>query len=191
MISQIVITFLGWLALMFISTNLIGMLVRGLVLISEVKKLIAEGNDAFKKVVAEFYKQNEERRVNVIASVLIVIYLIAVFYFWNIGVVIAAVMIMIARIPDLLWEMKYGGVSECELLKRADLADAVIAVAEKHGIDTKNETEASMLGEFVVTMTMEGKVSRKSFKNMPARYMLTLLIMFAALPVLWYALYRL
>jgi len=46
MISQIVITFLGWLALMFIGTNLIGMLVRGLVLISEVKKLITNLNPA-------------------------------------------------------------------------------------------------------------------------------------------------
>ncbi len=191
MISQIVITFLGWLALIFIGTNLIGMLVRELVLTSGIKKLIAKGNDAFRKVATEFYKPNEEWRVNATAFTLIAIYLSALLYFWNVGVVVAAVLLMTARIPDLLWGMKHGGVSERGLLKRKDLADAVIAAAERNGIDTKNEVEASMLGEFVVAMTREGKVSRKSFRNMPAVYMLTLVIMWAALPILWYALYRL
>lgn len=176
---------------MFIGTNLIGMLVRGFMLTCEVKKLITKGNDAFKKVVAEFYKPNEERRVNVIVSVLIVIYLIVLFYFLNVVAVVAAVLLMVARIPDLLWEMKHGEVGGRGLLNRANLADAVIATAEKHGINTKNETEASILGEFVVAMTREGKISRKSFKNMPAMYMLTLVIMWVALPILWYAFYRL
>lgn len=191
MISQITITFFGWLALMFISTNLIGMLVRGLVLTSEVKKLIAKGNDTFKKVVSEFYKPNEEWRVNIVAFVLITIYLGILFYFWNIGVVVVAVLLIIARVPDLLWEMKHGSVSSSGLLKRANLTDAVIAAAEKSGIDTKSPVEASLLGEFVVAMTREGKVIRSRYKDMPAIYMLTNLVILAALPLLWYSLYRL
>ena len=191
MIFELIITFLGWIALMIVGTNLVGMLVRGFVLISEVRKLISKGSGAFKKVAAEFYKPSEERRVNVVALVLIVIYLIILFYFWNIGVVLVAASLMLARIPDLLWEMKHGVVSAYGLRKRAKLADEVIAAAEKNGIDTQNEAEASILGEFVVAMTRESKMSRKSFRHMPAVYMLTLLIYFATLPALWYVLYQL
>jgi len=228
MVSQLAITFVAWLVLILIGTNLIGMLVRGLVLTSEVSKLLAKGSPAFKKVAAEFYKSSEEKRTNIIALVLIVAFLGVLFYFWNIGVVIAAALVMIARVPDLLWEMKYGGVGGSAevradvvsranamsgkykaaqngygltfedfqsergsgLLKRANLADAVIASAEKHGIDTNNQSEASLLGDLVVAMTREGKVLRNRFRNMPTVYMLTNLVILAALPVLWYALYR-
>ena len=123
---------------MYVSVNLIGMLVRGLVLVADVEKQLSERDDNFKKVAGEFYNPKLERKVNITAAVLILIYLGALFYFWNIGVVIVAVMLMAARIPDLLWEIKYG---------------------------------------------------RHKIKDMPAIYILTLLIMFAALPVLWYALY--
>lgn len=136
MISQILITFFGWLALVLVGINLVGMLVRGLISNPEMDKLAAEGHEFVKKLAREH--QEAEKKVNYVALLLILIYLGALFYFWNIGVVVAAVMIMIARIPDLLWEMKYG---------------------------------------------------RAKIKDMPPIYMLTLLIMLAALPVLWYALY--
>jgi len=138
MIFQFIFTFFGWLVLLYASINLVGMFVRGLVSNPEIEKLAAEGTDFVKKLAEEH--KSAERKVNVVALVLIVAYLVALFYFWNIGVVIAAVMIMVARIPDLLWEMRYG---------------------------------------------------RAKIKDMPTIYMLTLLIMFGALPVLWYALYQL
>lgn len=108
MIMQLVITFFGWLALMYASINLIGMLVRGLVLVSDVEKQLSEGDDNLKKVAGEIYHPKLERKVNITAAVLIVIYLGALFYFWNIGVVIVAAILMVSRIPDLLWEIKYG-----------------------------------------------------------------------------------
>ena len=138
MTSQIIIIFFSWLALMVIGTNLIGMLVRGLVLVSDVENQLSKADDAFKKTAEEIYDPKVERRINFIALALIIIYLITLFYFWNVGVVIAAIMLMVAHIPDLLWEIKHG---------------------------------------------------KTKFKDMPPIYMLTLLIMFAALPVLWYALY--
>jgi hypothetical protein len=229
MASQILITFFSWLVLILIGTNLIGMLVRGLALTAEMKKILAKGSPVFRKVVAEFYKPSEEKRANIIALVLVILFLGVLYYFWNIGVVVAAVLIMAARIPDLLWEMKHGGVggsAEVQadalsrpnamngkyaaaqngyglafdnfqsekgggLLLRLDLADAVIASAEKNGIDTSNRSEASLLGEFVVANTREGKASRRKYSNMPAAYMLTNLVILAALPVLWYALFQL
>lgn len=140
MISQLIITFFGWLALVLVGTNLIGMLIRGLVLIADVENQISKGNNAFKELAGEIYDSKTEKKVNIIALLQIIIYLIVLFYFWNYGVVIAAVMIMVSRIPDLLWEIKHG---------------------------------------------------RQNIKHMPMRYLLTLVIIFAALPVLWYALYKL
>jgi len=226
MIAHLGITFGAWLVLILIGTNLIGMLIRGLALKSEVRKLLTKGNSAFRTVASEFYKPSEERRTNIIAFVLIVAFLGVLFYFWNIGVVIAAVLVMCARVPDLLWEMKHGGVGGSSqvqadalsrpntmngkyaaaqngyglgfenfqsrkgsgLLMRLNLADAVIASAEKKGINTNEQGEASLLGEFVVAMTREGKIIIRG-RNMPAIYGLTILLIFAALPVLWYALY--
>src|SRR3989338_11213483 len=229
MITQFAITFGAWLVLLWASINLMGMLVRELTLISEMKKVLAKGSPTFRKVAAEFYKPSEEKRTNIIDIILIIVFLGVLYYFWNIGVVIAAVLIMAARVPDLLWEMKHGGVggsAEVQadalsrpnamsgkyaaaqngyglafenfqsekgggLLLRLNLADAVIVAAEKNGIDTSNRSEASLLGEFVVAKTREGKASRRKYSNMPAAYMLTNLVILAALPVLWYALYRL
>lgn len=228
MISQLAITFGAWLVLLWASINLIGMLVRGLVLTSEMKKMLAKSSPTFRKVAAEFYKPSEEKRTNIGALIFIIIFLGVLYYFWNIGVVIAAVLIMVAHIPDLLWEIKHGGVGGSKevqadalsrpnamsgkyataqngygltfenfqsekgggLLLRLNLADTVIASAEKNGIDTSDRSEASLLGELVVAMTREGKIRMKN-RNMPPVYILTLLIMLAALPVLWYALYQL
>lgn len=106
MISQLFITFLGWLALVFIGTNLIGMFIRGLVSNPEVDKLSTEGEKFIKKLIKEH--RATERKVNIVALALIIVYLITLFYFWNIGVVVVALMIMVARLPDLLWEMKHG-----------------------------------------------------------------------------------
>src|SRR3989344_1413422 len=227
MITQFAITFGAWLVLLWASINLMGMLVRELTLISEMKKVLAKGSPTFRKVAAEFYKPSEEKRTNVIAFILIIVFLGVLYYLWNIGVVIAAVLIMAARIPDLLWEIKHGGVGGSKevqadalsrsnamigkyaaaqngyglafenfqsekgggLLLRLNLADAVIASAEKNGIDTSNRSEASLLGEFVVVKKRECKVRLRN-RNMPVIYMLTLLVDLAALPVLWYALYR-
>ena len=44
--------------------------------------------------------------------------------------------------------------------------------------------------KFVVAMTREGKIRMRN-RNMPAVYGLTVLLILAALPMLWYALYRL
>lgn len=232
MITQFAITFGAWLILLWVSINLIGMLVRGLALTSEMKKILVKGSQALREVVAEFYKPSEERRTNFVAIVLIAVFLGALYFFWNIGVVITATIIMVARIPDLLWEIRHGGVGGNRenradvlsrpnalngkyaaatngyglgfggtgeilrnkgvgLLRRADLADKVIAFAEKNGMDTKNPVDATLLGKFVVSMTREGKISRSRYAEMSSIYMLTILVTLATLPMLWYTLFKL
>lgn len=108
MIYQLTIIFFGWLALVIVGINLIGMFVRGLVLVVDADDQISKGSEAFKGLAKEVYDAKTEKKINVVAFALIIIYLIMLFYFWNIGVVIAAIMIMVGRIPDLLWEIKHG-----------------------------------------------------------------------------------
>lgn len=105
---DLLFTFVGWLMLLYISINLIGMLVRGLVLVSDIEKQISEGDDTFKKIVSGFYDSKLERKTNFLSLVLIIIYIALLYYFWNIGVVAVALLIMLARYPDLIWEIKYG-----------------------------------------------------------------------------------
>lgn len=93
---------------MYVSINLVGMLVRGLVLVADVENQLSKMDDKLKEITSQFYDPKQERKTNVTALVLIVVYLVILFHFWNIGVAVVAIMLMIARIPNLLWEIKYG-----------------------------------------------------------------------------------
>ena len=137
MLTQLAITFGAWLVLLYASINLIGLLVRGFFTNPEIDKMAVEGSDFIKKLANEH--QSAERKTNITALILLIAFFVALYYFWNIGVVIAALIIMAARIPDLVWEIRHG---------------------------------------------------RAKIKEMPAIYMLTLVITLASLPVLWYALYQ-
>jgi len=57
----------------------------------------------------------------VISTVLIFIFLAILFYFWNLGLVIAALMLMASRIPDVIWEMKSSRSLELEDMKKPKL----------------------------------------------------------------------
>ena len=81
--------------------------------------------------------------ISLFVTVIGLLYLFLLLYFLNIGVAIAAMLLMVARIPDLIWENRYG-----------------------QKIDKKNRP--------------------KGF-----RYTLATILMWAALPVLWWSLYSL
>ena len=95
-------TIVGYFILLYLSINLLGMIVRGFydkidnsgvdpILHYEVKKLNRAGNFT-----------------TLIFIVLAVGYFYLLFHFWNIGVVITAAMLMIGRLQDLLWEIHNG-----------------------------------------------------------------------------------
>src|SRR3989338_9004641 len=105
MIYQLAITFGAWLVLLYASINLIGLLVRGFFTNPEIDKMAIEGPEFTKKLAQEH--QSAEQKTNIVALILIIIFLGALYYFWNIGVVIASLIIMAARIPDLAWEIKH------------------------------------------------------------------------------------
>ena len=50
MITQLLIAFFGWLVLMVVGTNLIGMFIRGLVLVADVEDQLSKADDKLKKI---------------------------------------------------------------------------------------------------------------------------------------------
>lgn len=93
-------TLVAYILMMLIGTNLLGTVVRGL------KTPTIEIN-------GELYAQED---ITSIRSILLTIffslitlsYLFSLYYFWNLGVFLSGLILMITRLPDLLHEIKYG-----------------------------------------------------------------------------------
>ena len=140
MFTQFVITLGAWIILTVASANLAGFLVRGFFTNPEMDRLAVDGDDFVKKLAQDY--QGGQKKMSVVALILISAFLFALYYFWNSGVVVAALIIMAARVPDLVWEIKHG-----IKLRMRDM-------------------------------------------NRPAFHVLSTVLSWASLPVLWYALYR-
>jgi len=87
--------------LLLVGTNLIGFITRSLLQTSP------------KNAENFLFDGGISRPTTIIFTFLIglfafLLYLYALYYFWNIGVVIAATMVMLARLPDLFFEIKTG-----------------------------------------------------------------------------------
>jgi len=106
MLINILVAIAGWLILMFVGTNLLGLFVRGFFTDPELEKLKKEGGGTIREEIRK--NQRAGNSLNVISFVLICVYFFALVYFWNFGVLVVAVMIMAGRFPDLIWEIKHG-----------------------------------------------------------------------------------
>lgn len=133
---QIVIVLGSWFILMLITTNLVGFSVRGLL-----KNPDIEDTASHSMQVAEEYKKSQSW-TTMIGFTSTVIFLFAIYNFGNIGWLIASLMLMAARAPDLKWEVTRG--------RKLQMNDM----------------------------------------DKPKFYLLTTLLSWASLPVVWYALYR-
>ncbi len=116
MVVQILISIGFYFILMCLSVNLLGLLVRGLFSNPELDRLKQEGHEFIKREVEK--SQRGEKWVNITALVLNIIFFYLLFHFWNIGVVIAAVIIMAGRLPDLLWEIRHGKKTDPKLMRK-------------------------------------------------------------------------
>lgn len=105
-IIHILISIVFYFVLMWLSVNLLGLLVRGFFTNPEIEKLKSEGHEFIKQEIKK--SQRAENWLNVIAFLAIIGYLYATFHFWNIGVTAVALVLMLVRLPDLLWEIKTG-----------------------------------------------------------------------------------
>lgn len=91
---------------MYLSVNLLGFFVRGLFSNPELDRLKSEGQEFIKREIEK--SQRADRWINIIALILIITYFYLLFHFWNIGVMVVAIMFMTGRLPDLLWEIKHS-----------------------------------------------------------------------------------
>ena len=114
-ITQILFTLFVWIVLGLLSTNLLGFFVRGLFPNPGFEKLKLEADEFIKKQIEKSERANAI--VNVTAFLLIIAYLYATFRFGNFGVMMVAILLMSARLPDLLREIKTGQKITRELLK--------------------------------------------------------------------------
>jgi len=106
MLIQLLITIVGWLVLIYLGTNLLGFFVRGLFSNPEIDRLASEGHEFIKKEAKKH--QRIDKLITVVALVINIAFFYLLFHFWNFGVLIAAIMIIISRLPDLIWEIKHG-----------------------------------------------------------------------------------
>lgn len=106
MIIHILISIIFYFILMYLSINLLGLLVRGFFTNPDLEKLKTEGHEFIKQEIKK--SERADKWLNLIAFLAIIGYLYATFHFWNIGVTVVAVVLMLVRLPDLLWEIKTG-----------------------------------------------------------------------------------
>lgn len=92
---------LDYLVLMWAGTNLLGMIVRGIL---PTYKKDADGN----LQLAMDVKSSGGVAITVASCVIAILYFYALYHYWNIWLVISAAMLMVSRIPDLLHEMRTG-----------------------------------------------------------------------------------
>ena len=105
-IVHILITIAFYFILMLLSTNLLGLFVRGLFTNPNLEKLESEGHELIKQEIKK--TERVGKWLNITAFLAIIGYLYATFHFWNIGVTAVALLLMIVRLPDLIWEIKTG-----------------------------------------------------------------------------------
>jgi len=98
-------TIIGYFILLFLSTNLLGMVVRGFFDFPS-KNEIESYNPILKKFAVS--SKRTSIFVTILFTIIMIVFYYLLFYFWNIGVAIVAALLMIARLPDLLYEIRTG-----------------------------------------------------------------------------------
>ncbi len=97
----IIKTVIGYFILIFVGTNLLGMVVRGFL---PTYKKDGEGN--LNPIVDT--SSTSSITLTIVSILIGISYLFALYYYWNIGILIAGLILMYARLPDLLFEMRTG-----------------------------------------------------------------------------------
>ncbi|MCL6096763.1 MAG: hypothetical protein M1444_03760 [Patescibacteria group bacterium] len=105
-IANILITLVFFFVLMYLSVNLLGLFVRGLFPKLEIERVKKEGLPEIKNDIEDYRKK--QPWITFFALILNIVFFYILYYFWNIGVVIVAIMLMSGRLPDLIWEIKHG-----------------------------------------------------------------------------------
>ena len=107
-----VVAIIGWFILMLVSTNVLGLFVRGF--FKDPVLNVLDDAEREKTLPSGFINSERKERfransfVNITAFILFVGFLFLLFYFLGVFALLAALMIMVSRFPDLIWEIKHG-----------------------------------------------------------------------------------
>ncbi len=115
-VPQILIVVVLYFFLMLLSVNLLGLFVRGLFPQKELERVKREAPQLITESDKEYI--HKQKRTTIIALIINIIYFYLLFRIWNVGVVIAVLIIMTGRLPDLLWDIKHGKKTDPKLMKK-------------------------------------------------------------------------
>ena len=96
----------GWLILMFVGTNLVGFFVRGLVQQSQMKEAVKPVQEIAAHELRGNLRVNSV--LNVLSGVVCIFYPYLLFRWWGWPVATAGLILMLARLPDLFFELRTG-----------------------------------------------------------------------------------
>jgi hypothetical protein len=98
---------LAWFMLLYIATNLVGYVVRNFLSWSSP---VVDLSESVKKLFAHELRRNHaiDGAMSLIFLFLTAAYLFGLYHFWNVGLVVSAGLVMVGRLPDLLWEIRTG-----------------------------------------------------------------------------------
>lgn len=98
---------IAWVIMILVGINLIGFLVRGLCWSPPSSDAPTE---RMQKRLADWSRRVVATNIamTLLSLVLMVGYLFMLFFYWNVGLVIAAVLLMASRLPDLFLEIRTG-----------------------------------------------------------------------------------
>lgn len=98
----------AWVILMLVGSNLIGFIVRGL--LWSPPPIDSPSDSPVHEVLSGASKRMSVGNavITFISIILAGAYLFALFYFWNVLLTAAGILLMASRLPDLLWEIRTG-----------------------------------------------------------------------------------
>lgn len=109
LLSSIGVSIVGYLVLLYISVNLTGMVVRGLfVQDTDFEDFIKNGKPRPYTKSGISTGGRIDRRMTILFSVITILFFYLLYRFLNIWAAISALMIIVSRVPDLIWEIKKG-----------------------------------------------------------------------------------
>lgn len=107
-ILSIVLALVGYFVLMYLATNIIGMVVRGFFKNAELEdmKNNTEVHDFLKKEIRK--NDRADIAVTITSIIFCILFLYLVYRYLNVWILAVALVFMAGRIPDLLWEIRNG-----------------------------------------------------------------------------------
>lgn len=99
---------LGLFVLMYVATNLVGMVVRGFPRNANLEE-IKQNKDTYDFIKREIAKDNKaDNVITVIFIIVTMAFIYLVYQYTNYWVLTGVLLMMLSRIPDLVWEIKTG-----------------------------------------------------------------------------------